>query len=106
MARKKAPYMVFETKEEFDKMWDELVTNAELHGRAEGFRQGCIWVSSYIEELFQSLFKPETFALIEAEIRNRQIEEWRKTKKVETLKDTLDRGWTTKLFWGNSDDRE
>lgn len=106
MARKKAAYMVFETKEEFDKMWDEQVKKAEIQGRADGFRDGCIWLMSYIEELFQDLFKAETFQHVQAEIRSRQIEEWRKNKIVETRKQHIDSGWKAALLWTGEEDKE
>lgn len=86
MARKPKPYVVFETKEEFDKMFDKI----RYDGRVEGFRDGSIWLLSYVQELFHDMFKPETFASAENEIRTRNIERWRRDHNHKTLKAELD----------------
>ena len=91
MARKKKPYMVFETKEDFDKLWNDVVEKQTIHARAQGFKDGSIWVLSYVQELFQDMFNPEAFTLAEEEIRHRNIEEWQKTHVMETLKYKLDK---------------
>lgn len=87
MAKKKQPFMVFETKEEFDKAFDK----AMLAGRKQGFKDGCVWVFSYFYELAQDMFEPQLFMDAEQEIRRRHIEKWRKDHTSESLKNWLDK---------------
>ena len=91
-------YMVFKTQEEFTETFERIFAK----GRAEGFKDGCVWVLSYVEELFKDLFKPETFERVEDEIRHRRIEQWRLEKNAESLKDRLDSKWR----YIDDDDRE
>ena len=91
MSRKKKPYMVLETEEDFNKLWNDIVEKQCKHARVEGFKDGCTWVLSYVQELFQDMFKPEAFYAAEKEIRDRHIEAWRRKNDAETLKFKLDK---------------
>ena len=86
MANTERPFITFKTEEEFNKHCDQLIEK----GRISGFKDGSIWTLSYIYELLQDLFKPEAFVQAEEEIRQRNIEEWRKTNEYLTLKQKLD----------------
>ena len=91
MAKKKKPYMVFETKEEFDRYIDDLIERMLTQGKIDGFEKGSIWVLSYIQELCQDMFNPEGFKRAEQEIKDRSIEKWRRDKCVESIKLKLDK---------------
>ena len=86
MARKPKPFMVFETKEDFDKKFDEIYHE----GRVTGFKDGSIWTLSYIQELLKDMFQPAAFKAAEDEIRSRKIEKWRKDEDAKSLKEELD----------------
>ena len=86
MANKKKPFMTFESKEEFEKHFDEVYNE----GKKEGFKDGTIWVLSYIEELMQDMFKPAAFKAAQEEISRRHIERWRKDEDAKTLKQELE----------------
>ncbi len=90
MPRKPKPYMVFETKEEFDKFFDKVKSEFGEPEEIKGFKNGCVWVLSYIEELLQDLFDPEAFDRAQREIASRQIERWRKNNDETSLKRKLD----------------
>lgn len=91
MAKKKKPYMVFETKEEFDRYIDDLIERMLTQGKIDGFEKGSIWVLSYIQELCQDMFNPDGFKQAEQEIRDRNIEKWRRDNCVESIKSALDK---------------
>lgn len=91
MAKKKKPYMVFETKEEFDRYIDDLIERMLNQGKIDGFEKGSIWVLSYIQELCQDMFNSEGFKRAEQEIRDRNIEKWRRDNCVESIKSNLDK---------------
>lgn len=90
IARTKKPFATFDTKEEFDKWYNEIAEKNYTKGKAEGFSDGCTWVLSYVNELFQDMFRPEVFDRAEREIRNRQIERWRRDEDVKSVKQKLD----------------
>ena len=90
MAKKKKPYMVFETKEEFDKFYDDLIGRMLAQGKVDGFRNGSIWVLSYIQELCQVMFDSEAFKRADEEIQNRYIERWRRDNCARSIKSNLD----------------
>lgn len=90
MATRKKYAVGFETKEEFDKWYDEKIDKIRDESEYQGFTEGAIWVLSYIEELLHDMFKPEAFAKADQEIRDRYIEAWRKDHKAKTLKERLD----------------
>ena len=91
MAKRKKPYMVFETKEEFDRCIDDLVERMLTQGKIDGFEKGSIWVLSYIQELCQDMFNPEDFTRAQQEIKDRNIEKWRRDNCVESIKLALDK---------------
>lgn len=86
MAKKEKSFMVIQTKEEFDRIFDRVMSE----GRAQGFKEGSIWTFSYFYELAADMFEPQAFMEAEKEIRHRNIEKWRKDHSVETLKQRLD----------------
>lgn len=90
MANKKKPYIVFETKEDFDKLFEERFGKVHDNAKLEGFKDGCIWTLSYMQELFMDLFTADMFKAAEDEIRTRQIEKWRKDEDAKTIKEHLD----------------
>lgn len=74
MAKKKKPYMVFETKEEFKKQFDEIYKS----GKEDGFKDGCVWVLSYMYDLFDGMFSKEAMDAAHYEKQQRKIESWRR----------------------------
>lgn len=90
MAKMKKPFATFDTKEEFDKWYNEIAEKNYERGKTEGFGDGCTWVLSYVNELFQDMFKPEIFDRAEREIRDRKIERWRRDEDIRSIKQKLD----------------
>lgn len=86
MAKKKEPYMVFETKEEYDRHIDRMVAI----GEDIGFRKGCIELLSrcYIALDDISDLLPENVVL-EARARERHLQIDRNFKELEAYKKKL-----------------
>lgn len=87
MAEKKTkPYATFETKEEFDKTLERMFES----GREKGFREGKVWILSYLNDLLDDLFTPQEVMEAEKETHQRHIEEWLGKKERRSIKERLE----------------
>lgn len=73
MAKKK-PFIEFQTKEDFDKWFDEIYEN----GRKHGFKDGRVNALSYFLGTINERFKDEEITEAQRESNDRKIAEWNK----------------------------
>lgn len=73
MAKKK-PFIEFQTKEDFDKWFDEIYENGKKHG----FEEGRVNALSYFLGTINERFKDSEITEAQKESNDRKIAEWNK----------------------------
>lgn len=74
MAGRKKPFMRIETKEDFDKLFDEIWNE----GRKHSFKEGRINALSYFLGTINERFKDGEITEAQRESNDRKIAEWQK----------------------------